>query len=217
MNMSLTDRNLGHINTWLFDLDNTLYPADCAVMPMISERMTAYVMRRIGLPRGEAYDLQKKYLREHGTTLAGLMACHQVDPQDFMADVHDVSIDSVLPDPALNAAIAALPGRKIVFTNADGKHATRLIEKLEMDHLFEDVFHLDHAGFVPKPNLVTFQRLIDRHGVVAEKALFFEDSAKNLKPAHDLGMTTVLVGPDAEANSEAHVHYRSPSLKAFLT
>ncbi|WP_140985743.1 pyrimidine 5'-nucleotidase [Asticcacaulis tiandongensis] len=214
--MALTGRNLGHIDTWLFDLDNTLYPADCDVMPMISERMTAYVMRRIGLPRGEAYALQKKYLMEHGTTLAGLMANYEVDPHEFMDYVHDVSIDNVTPDPALNLAITALPGRKIVFTNADGRHATRLIEKLEMGHLFEDVFHLDHAGFVPKPNLATFQRLIDKHGVVAEKALFFEDSPKNLKPAHDLGMATVLVGPDAEANTDAFVHHRSPSLKAFL-
>ncbi|MFT4089720.1 MAG: pyrimidine 5'-nucleotidase [Asticcacaulis sp.] len=214
--MPLTDRNLGHIDTWLFDLDNTLYPADSDVMPMISERMTDYVMRRIGLPRGEAYTLQKKFLMEHGTTLAGLMANYEVDPHEFMDYVHDVSVDSVTPDPALNAAIAALPGRKIVFTNADGRHASRLIDRLEMKALFEDVFHLDHAGFIPKPNLVTFHRLMDKHGVIARNALFFEDSPKNLKPAHELGMTTVLVGPEAEANTDVYVHHRSPSLKAFL-
>lgn len=212
--MSLSE--VAHVETWLFDLDNTLYAAETGVMAQVSERMTNFVARHTGLDRTAAYALQKKYWAEHGTTLAGLMAYHKVEPQTFLDDVHDVSLDSVLPDEALNAAIAALPGRKLVFTNADGKHAHRLIDKLGMGHLFEDIFHLNHAGFVPKPNPETFHRLIDRHGLDPRRSLFFEDTATNLKPAHDLGMTTVLVGDAAATNTDLHVHYRAATLKGFL-
>ncbi|ESQ79946.1 pyrimidine 5'-nucleotidase [Asticcacaulis sp. YBE204] len=207
---------LPHVSTWLFDLDNTLYPPEAEVMALVEGKMTAFVMRQTGLARQDAFELQKKYLYEHGTTLAGLMAYHSIDPYAFMNEVHDVSLDALLPDPDLNAAITALEGRKLVFTNGDENHAYRILDKLEMTHLFEDVFHLGHADLIPKPNLATFHRMMQKHAVTGPETAFFEDSPKNLKPAHELGMTTILVGPHAETNTDTFVHVRAPSLKAFL-
>lgn len=209
--------NLAHITTWLFDLDNTLYPHECEVMALVERRMSAFVARETGLSHDEAYTLQKRYLNEHGTTLAGLMAHHGVEPRRFLDEVHDVSLDSLHPDPELNALIAALPGRKIVFTNGDSFHAGRLLTKMEMGDLFDGVFHLEHANFIPKPSLATYEMMMKAHVVDAADTVFFEDSPRNLKPAHGMGMKTVLVGPKALENTDAFVDFRSPSLKAFLT
>ncbi|MDI7773861.1 pyrimidine 5'-nucleotidase [Asticcacaulis sp. EMRT-3] len=207
---------LAHVSTWIFDLDQTLYPAEAEVMALIEGQMTTFVARETGLPPAEAHALQKRYLSEHGTTLAGLMAHHNIDPYAFLNEVHDVSLDKLHPDPALNALIGDLPGRKVVFTNGDERHATRILDKLEMDGLFDGVFHLEHARFIPKPNLVTFERMMAAHDVTATQAAFFEDSPKNLKPAFELGMKTILVGPKAIGNEDAFVDFRSPDLKTFL-
>ena len=207
---------LSHVDTWVFDLDQTLYPAEAEVMALIEGKMTAFVAREIGLPRDEAYKLQKSYLSEHGTTLAGLMAHYGVEPHRFLDEVHDVSIDSLHPDPELNALIASLPGRKLVFTNGDERHAVRILAKLEMTALFDGVFHLEHANWVPKPNMVTFEKMMAAHQVIPTTAAFFEDSPKNLKPAHQLGMKTVLVGPKADGNTDDFVDFRAPTVKAFF-
>ena len=135
--------DLRHIDTWLFDLDNTLYPPEAEFMSLIEGRMTQFVARETGLPRAEAFALQKRYLNEHGTTLAGLMANHGVNPEAFLDEVHDVSMAGLVPDPVLRAAIAALPGRRLVFTNGDKRHAERVLGKLQLDDLFEAVVILD--------------------------------------------------------------------------
>ena len=207
---------LSHVDTWVFDLDQTLYPPEAEVMALIEGKMTAFVAREIGLPRDEAYQLQKSYLHEHGTTLAGLMAHYGVEPHRFLDEVHDVSIDDLHPDPELNALIEALPGRKLVFTNGDERHAVRILTKLEMTGLFAGVFHLEHADWIPKPNMVTFERMMAAHDVTPTKAAFFEDSPKNLKPAHQLGMKTILVGPKADGNTDEFIDFRAESTKAFL-
>ncbi len=207
---------LSHVTTWLFDLDHTLYPFECEVMHLVEQRMSAFVARETGLSPEDAYQLQKRYLNEHGTTLAGLMAHHNVEPRRFLDDVHDVPLDSLHPDPELSALISRLPGRKIVFTNGDSFHANRLLDRLEMTGLFDGVFHLEHANYVPKPNLVTFELMMKAHIVKPAEAAFFEDSPRNLKPAHGLGMKTILVGPHAAANTDGFVDFRSPSLKHFL-
>jgi len=208
--------DLAHITTWLFDLDNTLYPHECEVMALVERRMSAFVARETGLSHDEAYALQKRYLNEHGTTLAGLMAHHGVEPRRFLDEVHDVSLDSLNPDPELNDLIKALPGRKIVFTNGDSFHAGRLLTKMDMGDLFDGIFHLEHANFIPKPSLATFELMMKAHVVDAANTVFFEDSPRNLKPAYGLGMKTVLVGPKALENTDDFVDFRSPSLKAFL-
>ena len=214
--MTSLSPELSHVDTWIFDLDQTLYPHEAEVMALIEGRMTVFVARETGLEPADAYALQKRYLSEHGTTLAGLMAHHGVDPYRFLNEVHDVSLDGLQADHELNALIRAMTGRRLVFTNGDERHAVRILAKLEMADLFDGVFHLEHANFVPKPNRGTFDLMMAKHNVRPEAAAFFEDSPKNLKPAHELGMKTILVGPKAEGNSDDWVDFRSPSLKAFL-
>jgi putative hydrolase of the HAD superfamily len=211
-----THADLSHIDTWLFDLDNTLYPPEAEFMSLIEGKMTTFVARETGMPWDEAYALQKRYLSEHGTTLAGLMANHGVDPEAFLDEVHDVSMHDLHPDPALRAAIEALPGRRLVFTNGDKGHAERVLKKLQLDDLFEATFHIALADYIPKPHPQTFALMIEAHDVTPASTVFFEDSARNLKPAFELGMTTVLVGPDAMASDHAFVHFRTPNLAEFL-
>lgn len=208
--------DLTRVDIWLFDLDNTLYPPEAELMNLIADRMTHFVARETGLPRDQAFILQKKYLHEHGTTLAGLVAHHGVDPEAFLNEVHDVSMSGLLPDPDLRDAIAALPGRRLVFTNGDKRHADRVLAKLKLDDLFEDIFHIALADYIPKPHPQTFARMIQAHDVDPARAAFFEDSPRNLKPAFDLGMTTILVGPEALPSDDAFVHHRTDNLAAFL-
>lgn len=207
---------LSHVDTWLFDLDNTLYPPEAEFMSLIEGRMTAFVARETGLPKAEAFALQKRYLSEHGTTLAGLMAHHGVDPEAFLNEVHDVSMAGLTPDPGLREAIAGLSGRRLVFTNGDKAHAERVLRKLELDDLFEATFHIALADYIPKPHPKTFARMIEAHDVVPASTAFFEDTPKNLKPAFELGMTTVLVGPRALDTEEPFVHFRTRHLEPFL-
>jgi putative hydrolase of the HAD superfamily len=208
--------DLRHVDTWLFDLDNTLYPLETGLGVDISERITDYVERLTGLPRADAHALQKRYLKEHGLTLRGLMLNHGVDPQEYHAMFDDLPLDVIAHDPALIAAIERLPGRRIVFTNADAGHAGRVLRRLRIERLFDAVFHIESAGFAPKPERAAFERLMAAHAVTPRAACFFEDSAHNLAPAAALGMTTVLVGVGAEANGEPFVHHRASDLARFL-
>ena len=210
------DVDLTHIETWIFDLDNTLYPPGLEFMTLMENRMTDFVARETGLPRAEARALQKRYLHEHGTTLAGLMAHHGVAPEPFLTEVHDVAMDSLEQDEALRLALARLPGRRLVFTNGDSRHADRVLAHLGLDHLFEDVFHIASADYIPKPRPETFARMVESHRVEPRAAAFFEDSERNLEPAACLGMTTVLVGPHAALSSATFVHHRTEALAAFL-
>ena len=208
--------DLRHVDTWLFDLDNTLYPAGTEFVGLIEGRMTAYVMRLTGLDHPGAYALQKRYLHEHGTTLSGLMANHGIEPHGFLEEVHDVAIDSLTPDFALNRALEALPGRRLIFTNASAAHAERVLGHLGMADLFADVFHLEASDLLPKPDPRAFARMMAAHAVKPATTAFFEDSVKNLAPASDLGMTTVLVGRHASADASAFVDHRTDDLTTFL-
>mgnify|MGYP002779569992 CR=1 FL=1 len=208
--------DLRHITTWLFDLDNTLYPPEAEVLALVEGRMTEFVARQTGLPRAEARALQHRYFLEHGTTLAGLMAGHGVDPEAFLTEVHDVSLDALRPDPALRAGLERLPGRRLVFTNGDAGHAERVLDKLEINDLFEDTFHIASGDYIPKPDPRCFERMVAAHAVEPLKACFFEDSARNLKPAAELGMSTVLVGRHATETDADFVHHRTPTLPPFL-
>ena len=212
----MSGADLSHVDTWLFDLDNTLYPLETGLGVDISERITDYVERLTGLPRAEARTLQKRYLAEHGLTLRGLMLNHDVDPDAFHAVFADLPLAALSREPALIAAIGRLPGRRLVFTNADAGHAGRVLARLGLEGLFHAVFHIESAGFTPKPDRVAFERLIAAHGVAPATTAFFEDSVSNLRTAAEFGMTTVLVGLGAEANADAFVDFRAPSLAAFL-
>jgi putative hydrolase of the HAD superfamily len=208
--------DLRHVSTWLFDLDNTLYPLESGLGRDISDRITDYVEHLTGLPRDEARALQKRYLAEHGLTLKGLMLHHGVDPDDFHAQFQDLSLAALANDAALTAALTRLPGRRLIFTNADAGHAARVLARLELGGLFEAVFHIAAADFIPKPSPEAFQRLASAHDIAPAATCFFEDIARNLEPAASLGMTTVLVGEAAQAPAPAFVSHRAPDLARFL-
>ena len=216
MSQTLDAADLRHVDTWIFDLDNTLYPAGSDVGAQMDARITAFVQRETGLPPVEALALQKQYFHQHGTTLAGLALHHGVEPHGFLAEVHDVSLDSLTPDPALARALRRLPGRRLVFTNASSVHAVRTLEHLGLTDLFDEVFHLEASEMTPKPQAGAYASLMRLHGVTPKTSAFFEDTLANLEPAASLGMTTVLVRPDALANPAPFVHYRTDHLAAFL-
>ena len=208
--------DLTHVDTWLFDLDNTLYPTSSGFMGEIERRMTSYVERLTGLPRDEAYRLQKKYLAEYGLTLSGLIQHHGVDPAEYHAMFDDLPLESLAENPVLIAAIERLPGRRLIFTNANDVHAERVLARLGLAHLFDDVFHIALSAYVPKPSRVAFEAIDAAHGIEPASTAFFEDSERNLEPAAELGMTTVLVGPNAPASSAPFVRYKTDNLASFL-
>lgn len=208
--------DLRHVDTWLFDLDNTLYPASSGFMGEIEQRMTDYVERLTGLPREGAYKLQKQYLADYGLTLAGLVRHHGVDPHEFHAIFDDLPLEALAPEPELIAAIARLPGRRLIFTNANDVHAERVLARLGLSSLFDDVFHIALAAYVPKPSRQAFEAMDAAHGIAPASTAFFEDSVRNLEPAAELGMTTVLVGPNAPASIAPFIRYKTDNLASFL-
>jgi putative hydrolase of the HAD superfamily len=214
--MSAEGADLRHIEVWLFDLDNTLYPIESGMADQVERRITDFVQTLTGLPRDQSRALQKKYLAEHGLTLAGLIEHHGVDPAEYHAMFHDLPLELIARDEGLNRAIARLPGRRIIFTNADEVHARRVVEHLGVTSLFEAIFHIASADFVPKPAKETFERLLEEYAIDPRVACFFEDSEKNLAPAAALGMTTVLVGAHAAQSQATFVRYRTANLAAFL-
>jgi putative hydrolase of the HAD superfamily len=212
---------LGEIETWIFDLDNTLYPASCRLFDQVQQRMNEYICRRLSVSPDEAAELRRTYFREHGTTLSGLMAVHRIDPHEFLAFVHDVDLACVPPDPALLAALERLDGRKIVHTNGSVRHAERLLEHLGLSGSFSGIVDIVAADFEPKPALAGYRLLLRRHAVTPETALMVEDIARNLAPAAELGMTTAWLrtGVDwATAESDAdYIHHVVEELTGFLT
>jgi len=216
MNADPEPADFRHVDSWLFDLDNTLYPADSGFMAQFSERMTQYVETLTGLSRDEAFRLQKQYLADYGLTLGGLIANHGVDPKAFHEQFHDLSLDMLAHDPALLAALERLPGRRLIFTNADAVHAERILEKLGLGHLFDEVFHIGSADYVGKPDASAFAKIVAAHTLDPAATAFFEDSERNLKPAADLGMTTILVGQHAPASMAPFIDYKTDNLASFL-
>ena len=208
--------DLRHVDTWLFDLDNTLYPLDSGLGGHIDQRIRHYVMRVTGLPEDQAHVLQKRYLVDHGLSLTGLMADHGIDPNEFHAIFDDLPMEILAEDHQLQAALARLPGRRLIFTNADGGHAARVMARLGIGDLFDDVFHIGSAELAPKPSALAFERIMAAHAITPASTAFFEDAERNLAPAAMLGMTTVLVGPHAAASTADFVHHRTQALTPFL-
>ena len=212
---------MDEIETWIFDLDNTLYPASCRLFDQIHARMTSFIAERFDLSPEAALALQKTYFREHGTTLRGLMTVNRIDPNDFLGYVHEIDLACVPPDPVLVDALIALPGRKIVHTNGSVRHAERLLDHLGIAGLFCASFDIAAAGYEPKPALAGYQELQRRHAVTPGTALMVEDMAKNLVPAAALGMTTAWVRNPvdwAAAGSEGgHIHHVIDDLAGFLS
>lgn len=202
-----------HVRHWVFDLDNTLYAPEVRLFDHIHSRMTAYVMRTLGLDRAAADRLRHAYWQAHGTTLAGLMRVHGHDPLPYLAEVHDIPLDGLTPDPALASAIAALPGRRVVHTNGSTAHAERVLAARGLSDAFHAVYGIEHAGFRPKPDRAAFEAVFALAGVVPEAGAIFEDDPRNLAAPHAMGLATVLVGGEGDA---PHVQHRTEDLTGFL-
>jgi putative hydrolase of the HAD superfamily len=215
------------VEAWVFDLDNTLYPHEADLFSQIDEQIALYVQKVLDLGRDEAMTHQKTLYHEYGTTLRGLMSTHKIDPNDYLAFVHDIDYSSLSPDPDLGKAIAALPGRKFIFTNGDRPHAERTAEALGISEHFEDIFGIVEADLIPKPNRATYDKFLEQTGISPARSAMFEDLPKNLKVPHSLGMCTALIIPkgsrdifqetwDLEGEPYPHVDFVTEDLTGFL-
>ncbi len=225
--MTANPRGFSHVDIWVFDLDNTLYPRHLNLWQQVDERIREFVAKFLDVPHEEAFRVQKDYYRRYGTTMRGLMAEHGLDPDDFLDFVHEIDHSPLTPNPVLGAAIEALPGRKLILTNGTRKHADAVMRRLAIEHHFEDVFDIVAAELEPKPQPQTYDRFLKAHGVDPAKAAMFEDLARNLVVPHALGMTTVLVVPagtrevfreswELEGPGEPHVDHVTDDLEGFL-
>ena len=204
-----------HVDTWVFDLDHTLYPPRMRLFDQIEVRMTSYVMRELNVSRDEADDLRARYWREHGTTLAGLMRNHDIDPDPYLVEVHDIDFSVLDPEPALAEVIGALPGRKIIYTNGSAPYAEQVLAARGLDGLFAEIYGIEHAGYRPKPEAAAFEQVFARDGLNPKSAAMFEDDPRNLRVPHDMGLNTVLVTP--EPDPHPHIHHHTDDLTGFLT
>jgi putative hydrolase of the HAD superfamily len=224
----LVRHEFAQIDTWVFDLDNTLYPADCDLWPKIDARITLFLADLFGIDGLSARALQKYYYLRYGTTLRGLMVDHNVSAEQFLAFVHDIDRSSLVPNHSLAAAIAALPGRKLILTNGSRDHAMRTATALGLDFMLDDIFDIAAADFLPKPAAETYERFFDKHAIDPGSACMFEDLAQNLIVPRARGMKTVLVMPKpgqmdhreaCEITSEIipdHIDFATTDLEEFL-
>jgi putative hydrolase of the HAD superfamily len=213
-------RPLHEIETWIFDLDNTLYPHSCNLFAEVEARMAAFMCAELGIDTEAAHAMRRRYFMTHGTTLRGLMNENGVDPHRFLDYVHQVDVTPVKPAPELKAALKALAGRKLIFTNADIRHAERVLERLGLADIFEAVFDIHAADYRPKPDHGVYAQFVARFEIDPRAAAMVEDIAPNLVPAHALGMTTAWIpgGPAwTQAEPDApHIHHVVEDLAAWL-
>jgi len=208
------------IEYWIFDLDNTLYPAENNLFSQVDKRMGEFISQAFDLPLDKAKALQKKYFRSYGTTLRGLMTEHDIPPQDFLTYVHDIDFDVLRKNHNLNEAIKDLNGRKIIYTNASRDYALEVVERIGLKGVFHEVFDIASAGFRPKPDPQSYHKMVRDMGVDPEKSVMVEDIARNLVPASEMGMKTVWVptGQDwsSDGHSPEHIDYTAPDLAEWL-
>jgi putative hydrolase of the HAD superfamily len=220
-------RVFDHIETWVFDLDNTLYPHHVNLWQQVDERIRDYIANFLAITHEEAFLLQKDYYKRYGTSMRGLMTVHGMKPDDFLDFVHQIDHSPLEPNVALGNAIERLPGRKLILTNGTRRHADAVLARLDLHRHFEDVFDIIAAELEPKPSAQTYDRFLQAHHVDAGKAAMFEDLARNLAVPHALGMTTVLVVPEntrevfreqweLEGRDAPHVDHVTDNLVGFL-
>ncbi len=218
-------RGFAHVDTWVFDLDNTLYPASCRLFDQIDVKMGDFVSRLLGVDHAEAKRRQKEMFYRHGTTLRGLMTEHGITPGDFLDYVHDIDHSAVPANQPLDEALHALPGRKLIFTNGTVAHAEKVLNRIGITHHFGDIFDIVHADFIPKPEMEPYRKFVHQTGIRPGTSAMFEDIARNLLAPHELGMTTVLVtSPDNHdavhlnrATGDEHIHHVTGDLAGFLS
>jgi putative hydrolase of the HAD superfamily len=220
-------REFSHVETWIFDLDNTLYPHHLNLWQQVDQRIRDYIANFLNITHEEAFRVQKDYYKRYGTSMRGLMAEHNMAPDDFLDVVHQIDHSPLEPNPMLGAMLKALAGRKLVLTNGTRRHADAVMQRLGIDEHFEDIFDIVAAELEPKPSPLTYERFLKRHGVEPTQAAMFEDLARNLSVPHALGMTTVLVVPERtrevfredwemEGRDAPHVDHVTDDLVGFL-
>jgi len=219
--------DFARVETWVFDLDNTLYPHHLNLWHQVDERIRDFIAAYLKVAHEDAFRIQKDFYKRYGTTMRGLMAEHGLNPDEFLDYVHQIDHSPLQPNPALGAALEKLPGRKLILTNGTRAHADAVMRRLEVHGHFEDVFDIVAADLEPKPFAQTYDRFLARHGVDPRRAAMFEDLARNLEVPHALGMITVLVVPEKtrevfregwelEGREAAHVHHVTDDLVGFL-
>jgi putative hydrolase of the HAD superfamily len=222
--------DLRHIESWVFDLDNTLYAAECQLFSQIDARMTTFIRNHLDMHHDDARRLQKDYYVRYGTTMSGLMAEHDVDPDQFLEFVHDIDLAPIQTNPALASELARLPGKKYIFTNGSARHAENVASALGVFHYFDGIFDIKAAHYAPKPKRKPYEVFLAKHGVEPRGAVMFEDLAQNLQAPHAMGMTTVLVcsgaawltdepsekRPARPGDTASHIHHTTNDLTAFL-
>lgn len=209
--------DLSHVTAWVFDMDDTLYPREQGLMQLVQARINAYVVEAVGLDPDSAGVLQRQFLDEHGTTLAGLMANYTIEPEHFLHDVHNVPMDGLEPNPALREQLLRLPGRRFVFTNGAREYAGRVLDRLGVADCFDGVFAIEDADLTPKPAPSTYRRMLQRFAIEPRSAAFFEDTPRNLEAAKALGMATILIGDGHGKPLGDHIDHMAPDLLDFLS
>ena len=210
------------ITTWIFDLDNTLYSADSGIFQQVHTLMGKFVSEHLKIDINEAKELQKKYYKQHGTTLKGMMDNHGVDPDHFLSEVHRLDYSIVKPNKKLNKELENLKGRKIIYTNANRQHADDVLKKLELSHMFEEIFDIKTANYIPKPEVEPYKKIINDFSINPSTAIMFDDIAKNLVPAKKVGFTSVWIDAGYEnfsddiANSKNFLDYEVKDISNFL-
>ena len=208
------------IKYWIFDLDNTLYSGKTKVFEQVDKRMSKYISNKLNISEEEAKKIQKNYFYEYNTTLNGMIKNHKINPDEFLDFVHDVNIDFLQKDLALAKEIEKLDGKKIIFTNGSRKHAINVSKQIGIDQLFDDIFDIVDAEFIPKPLLEPYKKLVKKHKIDPKLCVLVEDIARNLKPAYEMGMKTVWIENDepwaSEFSNSEFVNYRTNNLSEFL-
>ncbi len=210
------------INTWIFDLDNTLYSADSGIFQQVHKLMGEFISNNLNMDLEDAKKLQSKYYKQHGTTLRGLMDNHGIDPDYFLAEVHKLDYSIVGPNKMLNQELDKLKGRKIIYTNANKQHATDVLEKIKLSNYFDEIFDIKMANYIPKPEIKPYEQIIDLYNINASTSAMFDDIAKNLVPAKKVNFTSVWIdagyenfSDDIEA-SKQYLDYQTRDLSLFI-
>ena len=209
-------------NTWVFDLDNTLYSAETGIFDQVDRLMGEFIAHNLKLEMPKAKILQKKYFKKHGTTLKGLMDEHNIDPVHFLEEVHKLDYSIIKPNPKLKKALKSLKGRKIIYTNANFSHVNHVLRRLDIENIFENIFDIKDANYIPKPEIKPYKQLIKQYDIDVKKAVMFDDIARNLVPASKLGITTVWIDIGKEnysddiENSRKYLNYETTSLPLWL-
>ena len=213
-------KDLSKIKFWLFDLDNTLYSGDTKVFDQVDKKMSKFISEKLNVSLEEAKKIQKNYFHEYNTTLNGMIKNHDIDANEFLEFVHDVDLEFLKEDEPLKTEIEKLKGKKIIFTNGSRAHASNVTSRIGIEQLFDGVFDIVDSDFYPKPSLEPYKKIIENYKIVPEYCIFFEDIARNLKPAYELGMKTVWIKNDepwaAEFSNENFINYRTSNLSEFL-